>query len=422
MITILCGGTRGDVQPFVALAIELKRLGKDVRIAVTRNHEEFVRSYGIDFYSIDVDFETLHVDKNMIQEAQQADNPLKMFFSFQKMKKYGVHMVKHYFAACEGSESIVYHPGMAIGFFAAEKMGIPSVLATPFPLNKTKEQTSVILYGKVPSKPGINSFSFSILQNMLWMASDASLKPFWKGKFGHLPAHYGCPFERHIDRRHPAIVSCSSYIFARPTDWNENIHQNGYWFLEEQNEYIPPTELVDFLNKGEKPIYIGFGSMVIGEETEKVLKIIIEGLAITGNRAIISWMGKLQNIPETIFTVENIPHSWLFSKVSAVCHHGGAGTSAAGFKAGIPSIIFPFALDQYAWAQKAYDLGIGPKPIPIKKLTSEKFAESIRYAMQEKVISNAKELAKNIASENGARDCAKVILASLETKNDRKLD
>ena len=418
MITILCGGTRGDVQPYLALAIELKRLGKEVRIAVTRNHEEFVRSYGIDFFSIDVDFESLNVDKNMIREAQQADNPLKMFFSFQKMKKYGVYMVEHYYAACEGSEAIVYHPGMAIGYYAAEKMGIPSILATPFPLNKTKEQTSVILYGKVPSSPGVNLFSYSILQNMLWMASDASLKPFWKEKFGHLPADYGCPFERHTDLRHPAIVSCSNFIFPRPTDWNENIHQNGYWFLEEQDEYIPPMELVDFLNNGEKPIYIGFGSMVIGENSEKISKIILEGLAMTGKRAIISGFGNLQNIPDTIYKIDNIPHSWLFSKVSAVCHHGGAGTSAAGFEAGIPSMIFPFALDQFAWAQRAYDLGVGPKPMPIKKLTSEKFAESIRYAMQENIISNAKELAKNIATENGARDCAKIILASVEAKND----
>jgi sterol 3beta-glucosyltransferase len=417
MITILCGGSRGDVQPYLALAIELKRLGKDVRIAVTRNHEEFVRSYGIDFFSIDVDFESLNVDKNMIREAQQADNPLKMFFSFQKMKKYGVHMVDHYFAACESSESIIYHPGMAIGYYAAEKMGIPSILATPFPINKTKEQTSVILYGRTPSMPGINSLSFSILQNMLWMASDASLKPFWKEKFGHLPAHYGNPFERHKDRRHPVIVSCSNFVFARPSDWNENIHQKGYWFLEEQNEYLPPIELVDFLNKGEKPIYIGFGSMLIGNESEKISKIIIEGLAMAGKRAIISGFGNLQNISDTIYEVDNIPHSWLFSKVSAVCHHGGAGTSAAGFKAGIPSMIFPFALDQFAWAQRAYDLGVGPKPMPIKKLTSEKFAESIRYVMQGNIISNAKELAKNIATENGAKDCAKIILASVEAKN-----
>jgi sterol 3beta-glucosyltransferase len=418
MITILCGGTRGDVQPYVSLAIELKRLGKDVRIAVSRNHEQFVRSYGIDFFSIEVDFESLNVDKNMIREAQQADNPLKMFFSFQKMKKYGVHMVDHYYAACEDSEAIVYHPGMAIGYFTAEKMRIPSILATPFPLNKSKEQTSVILYGKVSSNPGINLISYSILQYLLWMASDASLKPFWKEKFGQMPAHYGSPFERHKDRRHPAIVSCSNFIFARPKDWNENIHQDGYWFLEEDNEYHPPADLVDFLNKGEKPIYIGFGSMVIGDETEKVSKTIIEGLAIAGKRAIISGMGKLQNIPETIITVENIPHSWLFSKVSAVCHHGGAGTSAAGFKAGIPSLIFPFALDQYAWAQRAYDLSVGPKPMPIKKLSSERFAESIRYAMQEKIITAAKELAMKIVTENGARESAKVIITTLENNSD----
>lgn len=418
MITILCGGTRGDVQPYLALAIELKRLGKEVRIAVTRNHEEFVRSYGIDFFSIDMDFESLNVDKNMIREAQKADNPLKMFFSFNKLKKYGVYMVEYYYAACEGSEAIVYHPGMAIGYYAAEKLGIPSILATPFPLNKTKEQTSVILYGKAPSIPGVNLFSYTLLQSMLWMASDASLKPFWKEKYGSLPTDYGCPFERHTDLRHPAIVSCSNFIFPRPTDWNKNIHQNGYWFLEEQDEYIPPMELVDFLNNGEKPIYIGFGSMVIGENSEKISKIILEGLAITGKRAIISGFGNLQNIPDTIYKIDNIPHSWLFSKVSAVCHHGGAGTSAAGFDAGVPSIIFPFALDQFAWAQRAYDLCVGPKPMPIKKLTSEKFAESIRYAMQENIISNAKELAKNIATENGARDCAKIILASVEAKND----
>ncbi|PKN98812.1 MAG: glycosyltransferase [Chloroflexi bacterium HGW-Chloroflexi-4] len=418
MITILCGGTRGDVQPYLALAIELKKLGKEVRIAVTRNHEKFVRSYGIDFFSIDMDFESLNVDKNMIREAQKADNPLKMFFSFNKMKKYGVYMVEHYYAACEGSEAIVYHPGMAIGYYAAEKLGIPSILATPFPLNKSKEQTSVILYGKAPSNPGVNLLSYKILQSMLWMASDASLKPFWKEKFGRLPADYGCPFERHTNRRHPAIVSCSNFVFPRPTDWNENIHQMGYWYLEEQDDFIPPMELVDFLNNGEKPIYIGFGSMVMGENLEKISKIILEGLATTGKRAIISGFGNLQNIPDTIYKIDNVPHSWLFSKVSAVCHHGGAGTSAAGFEAGIPSIIFPFALDQFAWAQRAYDLGVGPKPISIQKLTSEKFSESIRYAMQEHIVSNAKELAKNIATENGARDCAKIIMASLEAKND----
>ena len=194
MITILCAGSRGDVQPYLALAVALKNLGKDVRIAVARNHENLVRSYGIDFYSIDVDFKSLNVDKNMIREAQRADNPIKMFFSFQKMKKYGIHMVNHYYSACEGSEMIVYHPGVAIGYYAAEKMGIPSVLASPFPLNKTRERPSVILYSKVKPTPPINLVSYFMLQQMLWMASEASLKPFWKAQFRQTTRPFWCSF------------------------------------------------------------------------------------------------------------------------------------------------------------------------------------------------------------------------------------
>ena len=414
MITILCGGSRGDVQPYIALAMELKRSGREVRIAVTRDHAAFVRSYGVDVFSVEVDHESLNVDKDMIREASQADNPLKLLFSFHKMKQYGTHMVEHYYAACEGSEAIIYHPGISVGYFAAEKMGIPCILATPFPLNKTRQQTSVILYGKVSSNPIMNTLSQSILQNLLWMTSDASLKPFWREKFGRLPADYGCPFERHRDRRHPVIVSCSSAVFSRPTDWNEHIHQNGYWFLAEQRTFNPPVELVDFLNGGEKPVYVGFGSMAMGAATDHLTDIILEGLALTGQRAILSGLGKNVHLPQTVLAVDNLPHTWLFPKMAVVCHHGGAGTSAAGFRSGVPSIILPFALDQHAWAQRAFELGVGPKPLPIKKLTAEKFAELVAFASQTKIHKQAQELAMKISAENGARDGARVIVDSLE--------
>jgi sterol 3beta-glucosyltransferase len=123
MITILSAGSRGDVQPYLALAVEIKKLGKPVRIAVTRDYKELVGDYGIEYFPIEVDMESLHVDENMIREAQKADNPLKMFFSFQKMKKYGIHMVHHYYSACEGSDLIVYHPGIDHWIFCCEKNG-----------------------------------------------------------------------------------------------------------------------------------------------------------------------------------------------------------------------------------------------------------------------------------------------------------
>jgi sterol 3beta-glucosyltransferase len=371
MITILCAGSRGDVQPYLALAIEIQKLGKDVRLAAPQQFESMVHHYGIDFHPVGADYESMNVDPEMIRQAQKADNPLKMFFSFQKMKKYGIHMVDDTYAACKGSDLIVYHPGVSIGYYAAEKFGIPSVLASPFPINRTKERPSVILYGKVKSSPLMNTISYSLLQKMLWMTAESSLKPFWKAKFGRLPKGFGAPFERHADPRHPAVVSCSNFVFPRPQDWNQHIHQYGYWFLEEREEYTPSAELEEFLERGDKPVYIGFGSMFDPAETEKVTKIILEGINRTGKRAIINGFGHLKNLPDNILSIDGIPHSWLFEHVSAVCHHGGAGTTAAGFKAGVPSIITPFALDQHAWAQRAYDLGVGPKPVAHSDQTAD---------------------------------------------------
>jgi len=420
VITILCSGTRGDVQPYIALAQELKKLGLSARIASSRMFESFVRGYGIGFYSIDVDHESAGVDPKMIREAQKADNILKMFGSFRKLRKYGIHMVEKYHDACLGSEAIVFHPGLTIGYFMAEKLGIPAILASPFPLHQTGSRPSVILYGKLIPNAIINRLSYRMLQSMLWMASESSLKPFWKSKYGQLPKPFGVPFERHNDARHPAIISCSNHIFERPRDWNPHIHQHGYWVVEETSAYQSSPELAAFLAQGEKPVYVGFGSMFDKADTEKVGRTIIEALALAGRRGILGGMKGLTNLPDNILTVENVPHTWLFPRMAAVCHHGGAGTSAAGFRAGVPSIIIPFALDQFAWAQRSYDLGIGSKPLPFKKLNSTRLSEAIVCSTQPGICTKAKTIGQYIAAENGAKDCAFVIARAMETKVDGK--
>lgn len=414
MITILCAGSRGDFQPYIALAQQLQKLGKDVRITGSKSFESFIRSYGIDYYPIEADIETLNVDPKLLKAAGSADNPLKMLLAFNKMKEFGIYMVNDFYAACEGSELIIYHPGCTIGYFAAHKFGIPSVLASPFPMHKTKEYLSVVLYGKAKSNSLTKKISYEMIQGMLWMASKSSVKGFWKKQFGSVPDHFGCPFERHTDQRHPAIASCSNFVFKRPTDWNEHIHQHGYWFVEESSEYKPSEELTAFLNAGEKPVYIGFGSMTSLEKHENLAELAVEAINKSGKRGIICGMGKPANLPDSIIAIDSIPHTWLFERVSAVCHHGGAGTTAAGFKAGIPSIIIPFSNDQFAWAYRSYDLGVGAKPIPKKDLTSNKLADAIRFALTDQIVANAKILGKNIATENGALECAKIIMKCLE--------
>jgi sterol 3beta-glucosyltransferase len=414
MITILCAGSRGDFQPYLALAMELKKLGKDVRITGMREFKSFIENYGIDFYPIQADFKSLNVDEKMLKEAQTADNPLKMLLTFNKMKKYGVSIANEFYATCEGSELIIYHPGCTLGYFAAERLGIPSILASPFPMHKTKEQTSVIQYGRIKPTPFKNIISYHMLQGMLWLASKSSVTGFWKERFGCKPKGFGKPYERHTSKQNPAVISCSNFVFDRPSDWNENIHQSGYWFVEEKTDYVPSKELSDFLSSGEKPVYIGFGSVFHADQKDAMSKLIVDALTKSGKRGIICGMGEIDNLPSNVIAINSIPHSWLFERVSAVCHHGGAGTTAAGFMAGVPSIIIPFSNDQFAWAHRAYDLGVGSEPIPAKTLTSDNLAAAIHFAFHDTIKAKAKTLAKNIATENGAFDCAKVIVASLE--------
>lgn len=412
MITIICAGSRGDFQPYVALAQRLKILGEEVRISGFSQFENFVRGYGIDYVPIEVDYEELGVDPKMLKQAGSADNPLKMILTFNKMKKYGAQIAKQTYDSLEESELIVYHPGCVIGYFAAQEMNIPSVLATPFPMNKTEEYLSVVTYGKARPTKINKKISYKMIQGMLWLASSNTVKQHWKERFGRVPKNFKSPYEK-ISKDHIAMVSCSNFVFPRPKDWDKNIYQSGYWFVEENKEYKPSKELEAFINNGEKPVYIGFGSVFDSDEKDKIVRIIIDALKKCGKRGIISGMGKVENLPDNIISVDGIPHTWLFEKVSLVCHHGGAGTTAAGFRAGVPSVIIPFSNDQFAWAHRAFDLGVGAKPIYKKDLTADKLAEGINYALNKDIIERAEMLSKNIALEDGALDCAKKIVDML---------
>ena len=410
MITILCSGSRGDFQTYIALAQELQKLERKVQIVGGKSFEDFIKGYGIDFYPLSVDYQSANIDPKLIQEAQSSDNPLKMLLTFNKMKKYVIGLTEEMFFSCKGSDLIVYHPGCSIGYFAGIELGIPSILAAPFPMHKTKEFASLIAYGKTKMPKAL---SYKLLQGMLWMAGKTGIIAFFKKEYGKFPEDFGSPFEK-IDKTHPAIISCSNFVFPRPNDWNENIHQTGYWFVEETIDYTPSKELSDFLESGEKPIYIGFGSVFDSKHKEETIKIIIDALQKSGKRGILCGMGAIDNLPENLLAINSIPHSWLFERVSVVCHHGGAGTTAAGFKAGIPSIIIPFSNDQFAWAHRAYDLGVGTEPIYRKHLTADKLSSAIQFALKDEVVKNAKTLAENIATENGAKTCAKIISDYLE--------
>ena len=150
-----------------------------------------------------------------------------------------------------------------------------------------------------------------------------------------------------------------------PKDWPDWIHVCGYWFLDSPDiGWTPPEPLLSFMNSGSRPVYIGFGSIIVPDPDE-LTRTIIEAIKKAGIRAVISkgWSGRRPEVeqikiefPDSIFTLDSVPHDWLFPQMAAVVHHGGAGTTAAGFRAGLPTCIYPFFGDQFFWAARVDDV------------------------------------------------------------------
>jgi sterol 3beta-glucosyltransferase len=322
-----------------------------------------------------------------------------------------------FFDACTGSDAIVYHPGVPIGYFAAQYLKIPSILATPFPMTPTMDYPALMFYDTVRLGRGYNFITHKILEQVMWLSSSSAVKEFWQKKFGHAPEDFACPFGKQNTRINPTVISCSDYVFPRPNDWSEYVINTGYWFLDEEVDWNPSSDLLDFMQRGTPPIYVGFGSLGESSQAVQTTELVMDALKRSGQRGVLatgwSGMSKVDSIPDELFILESAPHSWLFSRMAAVVHHGGAGTTAAGLRAGIPSIIIPHSNDQFAWGRRVYELGVGSKPIPRRKLTAENLADAIKFVSAKEIKEAAKNLGLRIQSENGAETAAKIIINCL---------
>jgi UDP:flavonoid glycosyltransferase YjiC (YdhE family) len=189
-----------------------------------------------------------------------------------------------------------------------------------------------------------------------------------------------------------------------PADWDASSHVTGYWFLPRQPDWQPPAELLAFLERGPAPVYVGFGSMP-SQDAERKTRLVLDAVAQSGQRAILAtgWGGLAQaSAPPGVFVLDSAPHDWLFERCAAVVHHGGAGTTAAGLRAGKPSVICPFFGDQPFWGRRVHALGAGPQPIPQKKLTAAALAGAMRAAATDPgMAGRAAALGEGIRQEDG---------------------
>lgn len=379
-VLVLTLGSRGDVEPFAALGVALKARGHAVTLATAKGYDDLLSRHGITYAPLDVDLRALALTPGAQAALRSPRAALELG------RQLGPTMRR----LLDGSwaisreirpEVIVFHPKALAGPHLAEKLGIPALVAAAMPLlTPTGAFPSPIL--PVPRGLGFlgNRLSHRLVLAGLsaghrrltnrWRAETLSLSP--RPWFGDDHAPHGAPL--------PRLYAYSPALVPFPDDWGPENHVTGAWTLGPEPAWSPPDDLVRFLASGPPPIYVGFGSMT-GANAQDLASCVLDALKRSGQRGVLArgWGGlslAAKVSPETVHLIDETPHDWLFPQMAAVVHHGGAGTTHAGLRAGKPSLICPVFGDQPFWGRQVHRLGAGPAPISQARLTSESLASA----------------------------------------------
>ncbi|KAF4332436.1 udp transferase [Fusarium beomiforme] len=438
-IAIHIVGSRGDVQPFLPIAHLLSKppFNHRVRICTHPIFKDFIEGQGIEFFSIGGDPEALmaYMVKNpgllpslkSIKDGNIGKRRKEMWdimygawrscieagdgMSAEPVKAAHVQTPKDLFIA----DAIIANPPSMAHIHCAEKLGIPLHMVFTMPWSPTEvfsHPLAAISYSNGNADAAVaNYLSFMMLELLTWQGLGDlinrlrtqilrldPISPMW----GYQLLPRLCV---------PYSYLWSQALIPKPSDWASHINITGFSFLQLASSYTPPTDLLEFLERGSSPpVYIGFGSIIV-EDPQALTQLILKAVKIADVRAIISqgWgtIGSRDgDVSKDIYFIGNCPHDWLFQRVSAVVHHGGAGTTAAGIAAGLPTVIVPFFGDQPFWGQMIERAGAGPAPLPFKDITAEKLAANILFALKPAVSKAAQRMAHAITQENGARNTA----------------
>jgi sterol 3beta-glucosyltransferase len=411
IISLVASGTRGDVQPYIALGQGLLSAGFEVRLLTNDNFEELVTGAGLLFSSTGPSIEDI-VNSDEWRELLESSNFLRILSQQRReMKRFAAGVAAKMPALLRGSDLIVAGmSGMGGVLPIAHHYSIPIVMAYVVPFTPTQEFPAPLL-PRLPAGGIVNKWSFNLMHQLFWQSSkemDVQIRQ----ALGLSGGSFFGPFREMRERRIPTLYGFSRHALPQPADWPGTHKVTGYWFAQEPDHWQPPAEVLDFLDAGDPPVYVGFGSMG-SRNAEEAGELVLGALQMSGQRAILAsgWGGlKPADLPESVRLITQLPHSWLFPRTAAVVHHGGAGTTAAGFRAGVPSIVVPFMGDQPFWAQRAADLGVGPAPIPRKKLTVHRLAQSLEQALGSAPIRQAAaRLGEAIRAEDGVRTAAQLV-------------
>ncbi|MBK5120263.1 glycosyltransferase family 1 protein [Burkholderia sp. R-69980] len=388
-------GTEGDTRPLAALCAALISAGHEARLLADHATLGSAKTLGVPVTALAGDI------KATLQPALTSAGAVagRSRFKGTANALAGIansnaeRWLRETVRAGEGCDAVIVS-GLAafVGLSAAEYLGVTAIGTGLIPITPTAAFASPFFPpSRVPSF--LNRVSHEFVNGFLWRA-------FRKRINAARASVCSLPPRRDLWNDHPMLYGISPSLLPRPQDWPSNARMCGQWIAPSAG-WSPPQDLTDFLAKGEAPIYVGFGSMT-SFDTQKALQEVVT--AAGGRRTLFhpAWStADTSMLPANVHVIGDTPHEWLFPRTSMVIHHGGSGTSHSAARAGVPSVVVPFAGDQFFWADRLRRAGVAPGPVDGKNLRASSLSRGIEFAEREDVRSCARTLGKRMQAENG---------------------
>ena len=415
-------GTRGDLEPFVALGRGLRAAGHEVIVCTHQRYRASVESAGLGYaYMNDDILELLDTPEGRAVTENQV-NLFKMLMVARRlwpiMKPMQARQMTDLWHSAQQvqPDAIVYHP-KAAGLHFAEKLGVPAVLATLQPMFVPTAEAPALLFPALPLGARYNRWTYRCMEWFTKMGTGKVVRD-WRRSVG-LADWNGRSLTRGDASPVPVVHLWSPTVTPRPADWPPYAQTTGYCFPEATANYQPPPELAEFLRAGPPPIYIGFGS-ITGAHARRRTQMILKVLRETKTRAVLGrgWggidPGDETTLPDNVILIDAVPHQWLFEHVAATIHHGGCGTTHTALRAGKPTLVCPFFADQPYWGARVAAIGAGPRPIPIAKLNAKNLRAAIlQITTDEPMRAKAAAIGAAIRAEDGVGMAVRVVESHL---------
>ncbi|MBN2004793.1 MAG: glycosyltransferase family 1 protein [Anaerolineae bacterium] len=394
-VTLLVFGTRGEIQPVLALGLGMQAAGYAVQMVTQTDFYEFVSGRGLPCVPINFDLRRM-------EKTRSAEGTYGLLATYQLALQAARQCLAEIWDACKDTDALVLCDlGIIPGWHVMEKLQVPTFVANFFPEDICHKLWDASLRNRLGSLKQKVAFTLTS-----WLI----LRPFlngWRKRVLGLPAIRAVKgdLKDYAALGVPMLYAYSPAVFPKPVEWLDTAHVVGYWFLDRPADWAPSPELVDFLAAGPPPVYAGFGS-VSYHDMQKMTDVVVAALAQTHQRGILAagWsnLGQRPALSSDFLAIEGAPHDWLFPQVAAAIHHGGAGTTAIALRSGIPNIIVPFAFDNPFWAWRIEALGLGVPGIPPQDLTTERLAEALTAVLHDEPMrARREEMSRRLQAEDG---------------------